>query len=288
MKHRRLFKGAACAAAVVMLAGMTACGDKPSTTDPDTTAQTTAELNIDQMYMDLQVGNDANIDEALKQWFPELTTAAAAATSDILTTGTVTVSQIVTDDKGSPVTALDGEPVTTMVTSFVTDSTDVFAEPGNTVATNSNLKGMQDLPARWLDIRRQKDYVFDGKMIKLTFKIKDTAADGAVAKLDVTSTDMTSWGNSDSAMPVALEPQIIAGSVKVGSTPQATTGAFNGMGLYFDNVAGKPGETVTVNLNVVNNPGFVVFILNLQYDADILEFIGSDYGDDFNAVRTQK
>jgi hypothetical protein len=178
------------------------------------------------------------------------------------------------------------------------DTHDLFEEnlgnnKHNQNSNNSyaNASGMTELKAFWLDMSRSGDYIFDGNIVRLQFKIKDTAKVGDVASIVITHTDFSNWGNDALGIdPQTIIPDVINGSIAVGDKPVKIEGTLSNFTLYVNNKAGQPGDTVTVTLNIARNPGFVAFFLKFAYDADILEYIEPDTEDDLygNSFRAEQ
>ncbi len=59
--------------------------------------------------------------------------------------------------------------------------------------------------------------------------------------------------------------------------------------FYLDDLSGTVGDTVTVRLNVYNNPGIAGFSLTLGYDSEKLEFVSgeSQIENGFPAINSQ-
>jgi hypothetical protein len=235
------------------------------------------ELTIESFNIPLQVGKNLDSNEIMKQLFPEAAEAAGANTTTAATTtkpaSKPAVAQTVTDDAGQAVTDAAGAAVTTMVVT--------------TVDVASHVPVMEELQSFWINVSRQDEYVFEGKLISITFKVREDAPLNAVSPIQIGSTDFCNFGNNTSnGYPEQLSPSTINGSVTVGSTPQRGGSSQSDFVIHVDNVAAQPGEEVVVNINVANNPGFVAFQLFFSYDTALLEYVSSSEGTDFqNAMR---
>jgi hypothetical protein len=48
-----------------------------------------------------------------------------------------------------------------------------------------------------------------------------------------------------------------------------------------NDAAGMPGDEVTINLSVKNNPGVIGFIIRFDYDENLLELVSKGAGEAF-------
>jgi hypothetical protein len=143
---------------------------------------------------------------------------------------------------------------------------------------------MKEIKAFWLSMSRSTDYVFDGKVITMKFKILDNVALNTVTPIEISKTDFSNYGDDTTGQkPQSLYPDIIDGSVTVGDTPKSGGASLSNFTLYCDNVAAQPGDEVLVNVSIANNPGFVAFFLAFKYDTSILKYVGYTEGEDFKA-----
>ena len=130
--------------------------------------------------------------------------------------------------------------------------------------------------AYWLD--SMKDTFFNGEFLQFTFEVKDGIPDGSYP-VTVASTDIASWEE------VTYKPALIDGEVAVNATPAAQSDPADGeFTLKVNSVAAKQGDQVTVTVDVANNPGFVGFVIFVQYDTNALTLLEASAGKDFNAV----
>jgi hypothetical protein len=277
----------------------TACKDKKDTSDGASSAVNVgpnnnpdeewmnnideSNISIEDFDIPLQVGKNLDSNEIMKMMFPEaaelagVNTTTAATTTKVTTKAAAkTVAQTVTDSSGKAVTDAAGSAVTTMVTTTAA-----------TVDAASHVPVMEELQSLWINVSRSRDYVFEGKMITITFRVKDDAPVNAISPIQILRPDFCNYGsNTSNGHPEQLYPAIIDGSVTVGSTPKSGGSSQRDFAVYVDNVAAQPGDEVVVNINVANNPGFVAFQLYFSYDSALLEYISSSEGSDFqNAMK---
>ena len=86
-------------------------------------------------------------------------------------------------------------------------------------------------------------------------------------------------------VPTPLRPALIDGEVADNATPAAQSDPADGeFTLKVNSVAAKQGDQVTVTVDVANNPGFVGFVIFVQYDTNALTLLEASAGKDFNAV----
>ncbi|MEE5991677.1 MAG: cohesin domain-containing protein [Oscillospiraceae bacterium] len=134
--------------------------------------------------------------------------------------------------------------------------------------------------AYWLDMTQMGDYDFNGEFLVITFQVKDNVPDGNYP-LTIATTDIASWDLSQ------YTPHIINGEVAINSTPAAQEDIpADEFTLKLNSVTAKPGEEVTVTMDLQNNPGFCGFVIDVQYDSNALEIIEAKGGKDFQKAVT--
>ncbi|MCM1506667.1 MAG: hypothetical protein NC177_05985 [Ruminococcus flavefaciens] len=178
----------------------------------------------------------------------------------------------VTEANGEAVTEANGEPVTEVKT--ITNAT---PEPtanndngnGNSNSNTSsdyvsNTKGMYAL---WIDISKNENFVFNDSVIKITFKVKETAPDG-IYNISI-SPDLSSIEGQ------TVDPDtIVNGSIQVGNGSAVSADqALNGFSIYGDNITAKQGDTVEFSINMKDNPGLAALCMWYYYDSNALEVI---------------
>jgi hypothetical protein len=273
MKLTKIKKISAVALAAIMLLSVGCAKNKNTTIKPTyddlkVPLSVGEEINSDDLFAAFGLDPDngdhnqvANTDPADE---PADTTKKATATTKKSSGNATTKAGETTPAGETPADPADTEPDTT-------EPAETEPEQDNKPSTSSEMK---ELKAFWLDMSKRGDYIFDGDIVRLQFKIKDTAKVGDVAKIEMTHTDFSNWGNDQLGIdPQTVIPDVINGSITVGDTPEAIGGALSNFTLYVNNGAGKPGDTVTVTLDLARNPGFVAFFLKFSYDASILEYV---------------
>lgn len=172
--------------------------------------------------------------------------------------------------------------------SSLLDTTDVVIIPGgndNDNKQNDNESGNNSKPGNkqvmqvwWLDLSKQKNFVFDGEFITADFKIKEGTANGTYP-VTVEWLDFSCWEGKGVAFNGT------DGSVVVGSDAKANSFRNDGSPeIMIENVSGNPGDTVTVRFQMKNNPGIVACVFRFGYDSDALEYVGGGEGADFEGT----
>ncbi len=245
----------------------------------------TIDTNLDsiQLKNDLtfEWGNGSSDDSA-----PDVTEAPQDATEAPGNTApTEAATQIlteyvpVTDANGQPETDAQGAEVTEVVTEIVTETVQETE-----AATQAPQSGTVHTPeydvctAYWFDTSQMKDFFFEGEFIVIDFKINETTPDGNYP-IEISKTDIGSWEL------VTQVPELIHGEVAVGNaslTSQTTPG--DKFTLRVNSVSGKAGDTVSVVVDLANNPGFCGFIVDVKYDKNALTIVDTHGGADFDAA----
>lgn len=193
----------------------------------------------------------------------------------------VTSYAAVTDDSGNKVVDDNGKVVTEVVTTPSSNGGAVVDPNQNTAAPYT--EKLDTFQAYWMDMTKSQDIVFNGDMINVTFKVKETAPDGNYVIHLSDSQYSSEFANWDAK---ALVPSVTNGCITVGSaTPEAQT-ATNASDFVptADSVTAKQGDEVTVSFNIADNPGMVAFVLRFQYDCNALEIVDAEVGDDCAAA----
>lgn len=129
--------------------------------------------------------------------------------------------------------------------------------------------------AYWLDMSQESDFFFEGEFLVYEFEIKENTPDGiypiTIEKADISSWDVVTW-----------TPKIINGEIAVNTKPTVQEDfPDDAFALKVNSVSGKPGDTVTVTVDLKNNPGFCGFVIHMKYDKTALTLINSTSGADF-------
>ncbi|MBP3759859.1 MAG: hypothetical protein J6I55_00050 [Ruminococcus sp.] len=225
----------------------------------------------------------------------------------------VTQVVAVTDAAGQPATNAQGQQETQVV-----EVTSVYVADGNTNSRNNNSNttannnsnnnnnnnnsngnsgSSSETPAAseaaytasidgryamWLDISKDKNFMFEGPFIKLTFKVKDDAPDGDY-KVRL-SPDL-----SDIAGKTINPGKVADGIIRVSKgdiDPADDTGTMDNY-YYCDNIACKQGDTIDYYLNVKNNTGLAAFCVWFYYDKNALDLVGAEPTGEFKEIAAQ-
>ena len=246
-------------------------------------------------------GVDINVDDPVKADHVDPTKAdeesSEATTDKPVTTAYIAGEPItevvtVTEANGQAVTEANGQPVTEVkIIANATPETPATNAPENNNTENStpdenaqnpeqtptnapeatseyisNTKGMY---AMWIDIsKKTENFVFNGSVIKITFKVKETAPDG-IYNISL-SQDLSSIDGD-----IVNPDTILNGSIKVGDgTAEAVDpSSMNGFTIYGDKVSAKQGDTVEFSINMKDNPGLAAMIMWYYYDSNALEVV---------------
>ena len=170
-----------------------------------------------------------------------------------------------TDINGVVVTEANGSEVTELYTGSTNAAS--YAKD-----YTPNIKTYQ---AYWLDISKQKDFVFDGSLLEFEIQVKENTPDG-VYPVEVYFADLSTDENAAKLDAVKFVP----GYVCVNSEKPEIPAVGTDMTLTPETVTAKPGETVRMNLRVDNNPGLVAFVIRLHYDDNAIIISDAGAGSD--------
>lgn len=189
----------------------------------------------------------------------------------------VTSYAAVTDDSGNKVVDDNGKVVTEVVTTPSSNGGAVVDPNQN--AASSYTEKLDTFQAYWMDMTKSQDIVFNGDMINVTFKVKETTPDGNYVIHLSDSQYNSEFANWDAK---TLVPSVTNGCITVGdATPEAQTATnASDFVLTADSVTAKQGDEVTVSFRIADNPGMVAFVLRFQYDCNALEIVSAEVGDD--------
>ena len=137
--------------------------------------------------------------------------------------------------------------------------------------------------AYWLDMSKQGDFTFNGEFLTVTFEVKSDIPNGSYP-VRIAKTDIASWEE------VRYYPEIINGEVAVGQAKAGQeTMSDEKFTLKVNSVEAKQGQTVTMTIDLANNPGFCGFVIDIQYDANAMILVSAAGGKDYNeSVETTK
>lgn len=295
MKNSMKKAMAICVLAAVALSGF-GCSKKG--TDSEMTVET---ISLEQTKQDLtfEFGTNKNkttqpAEDATEAKEDSTTAADDADASTTAAFEEVTQVVNVTDDDGHGVTDAEGEPVTAF-TVIATRPAQTQAQDNNNTGSGSNSSttaaaapteaattayqpAYDTCKAYWLDMSQQSDYVFNGEFLTLTFEVNKDAPDGSYP-VTIATTDIASWDL------VRYTPVIVDGEVAVNIPTVAQDAApANDFALKVNSQSAKPGETVTMTIDLSNNPGFCAFVIDIQYDTNALTIVEASGGKDFDAA----
>jgi len=212
----------------------------------------------------------------------------------------------VTDADGEPVTDSQGEPVTEIVTSPSSNSNGNSGnnnsgsnnggnsndgsnngESGNNNTTDAPdeeyVSSTDNMYCLWMDISKNENFMFNGQIIKVTFKLKD----------GIPNRDYPVRFNPDLssiAGQTVVPDDIIQGTIRVGSGIEAQDVSSNdGVVMYGDNISANAGDTVDYYINLKNNPGLAGMLVWVYYDSNAMELVGMKAAGEFAEIanRTQ-
>lgn len=219
--------------------------------------------------------------ETEEQTEADTTTAAAETTAVAFEEVTETVK--VTDAEGQDVTDASGEAVTevTVVATRPLETSETqegtTAAPATTAAPEYTPK-YDTCKAYWLDMSKQGDFTFNGEFLTVTFEVKSDIPNGSYP-VRIAKTDIASWEE------VRYDPKIINGEVAVGQSKAGQeTMSDKDFTLKVNSVEAKQGQTVTMTIDLANNPGFCGFVIDIQYDANAMKILKASGGKDYNSA----
>ena len=267
------------------------------------------EQTKQELTFDFKTGvvdeTDAPNEDAVETTVPvdatEGETTAAPATAAF---EEVTETVKVTDAKGQDVTDASGAAVTEVTviatrpletaetqasetqqgeTAATGDNAETAAETVTEAVTNAPAPAAPDYTpaydtckAYWLDMSKQGDFTFNGEFLTVTFEIKSDIPNGSYP-VKLSKTDIASWEE------VRYYPEIINGEVAVGQAKAAQeTMSDKDFSLKVNSVEAKQGQTVTMTIDLANNPGFCGFVIDIQYDANAMTIIKAGGGKDYD------
>lgn len=117
----------------------------------------------------------------------------------------------------------------------------------------------------WIDISKDKDYVFNDEFIEVYFKLKKD-----IPEKDYAVRFKTDFSSIEGA---SLTPdRIIQGNIRVGGDIEAQdVSNEKGFVAYGDNVSAKAGDEVCYRLNLKNNPGMAAMLVWVYFDSNAME-----------------
>ncbi|WP_028516749.1 dockerin type I domain-containing protein [Ruminococcus flavefaciens] len=149
--------------------------------------------------------------------------------------------------------------------SFSDEDGQEVTEEGTTPSDDDYVSKTDSRYCFWLDISKNKDFVFNDDFIEVCFRLKDNIPEKDYAVRF--STDFsTVFGNS------LVPDKVIQGNIRVGGDiePQDVSSE-TGFVAYGDNVSAKPGEKVRYRINLKNNPGMAAMLVWVYFDSNAME-----------------
>ncbi|MBR1824004.1 MAG: hypothetical protein IJ779_07210 [Ruminococcus sp.] len=222
-------------------------------------------------YAFASTGNEMTLPQYLERAAIE-TPATTTAPSMVTTTTSLSASTVTTE---TSVSATDAESLMTTVTETTAVTT--------TTANSGLIVNYSDRAyCLWADTAPSKDFIFNGQVIKVTFKIKEDAPDG-----DYTVKIKPDLSNIEG---ITIIPDIVSdGIIRVGNgdIKQDDYSGESGFVIYGDNAVCKQGETVDYYINFSNNTGLAAFLIWLNYDKNAMEITNIQPVGEFESVMTK-
>jgi hypothetical protein len=163
----------------------------------------------------------------------------------------------VTEANGEKATDANGQVVTQIVTKA--------AETTTGSSANNYVSKTDSRYCLWIDISKDKDYVFNDDFIEVYFKLKDNIPEKDYAVRF--NPDFSTIGG-DSLKP----DKVVQGNIRVGGSIEAQdVSSETGFVAYGDNVSAKPGEEVCYRINLKNNPGMAAMLVWVYFDSNAME-----------------
>ena len=247
-----------------------------TTGDADETkaADTTAAPKFEEVTEDVKVTDAAgqNVTDAAGEDVTEVTVVATRP----LETEAATRQDGETQDTSEGETQATSEGETTAENIQATTTAPVVTDAPTTAA--SYTPAYDTCKAYWLDMSKMGDFTFDGEFLTVTFQVKQDIPDGSYP-VTISKTDIASWEE------VKYTPKLINGEVAVN---QKTAGQEampeKDFTLKVNSVEAKQGQTVTMTIDLANNPGFCGFVIDIKYDSNAMSIVEAKGGKDYNSA----
>ncbi len=196
---------------------------------------------------------------------------------------TVLVTEVVnvTEADGQPVTDADGvaETEVVVVGTEAAEATEGSGSSGTQPGGSTYTPEYDICTAYWFDTSQMKDFFFEGQFLVIDFVINETTPDGNYP-ITISKTDIGSW-ELVTQVPTIVDGEVAVGDAQVSNQASAADDEFT---LVVNSVSGQPGDTVSVAIDLKNNPGFVGFIIDVKYDKNALTIADTRGGADFDAA----
>ena len=163
----------------------------------------------------------------------------------------------VTEANGEKATDANGNVVTQIVTKAAESTTNSSA--------NNYVSKTDSRYCLWIDISKDKDYVFNDDFIEVYFKLKDNIPEKDYAVRF--NPDFSTIGGT------SIKPdKVIQGNIRVGGDIEAqNVSSETGFVAYGDNISAKPGEEICYRINLKNNPGMAAMLVWIYFDSNAME-----------------
>lgn len=233
---------------------------------------------LEQFANELKKGEDTSpVTTTAKATAASTTTTAKATATSTTTTSKATDASTTTTAKATAASATttakatSASATTTTTSKATATSATTTASEAETTVTTTSAGYVAETDAKyfmWVDIAKDKDYVFNDEFIKLSFKIKE----------DIPDKDYTIRLKPDLSdiKGVSIYPDsVIHGTIRVnsGSIAPVDVSAETGMAVYGDNIACKQGDTVDYYINFKNNSGIAGALIWFYYDSNAMELV---------------
>ena len=233
---------------------------------------------LEQFANELKKGEDTSpVTTTAKATAASTTTTAKATATSTTTTSKATDASTTTTAKATAASATttakatSASATTTTTSKATATSATTTASEAETTVTTTSAGYVAETDAKyfmWVDIAKDKDYVFNDEFIKLSFKIKE----------DIPDKDYTIRLKPDLSdiKGVSIYPDsVIHGTIRVnsGSIAPVDVSAETGLAVYGDNIACKQGDTVDYYINFKNNSGIAGALIWFYYDSNAMELV---------------
>lgn len=192
--------------------------------------------------------------------------------------GKEVTEKVFIDEKGNAVTNIDKNPVSVNNGSKVTTPSkneNTVTDKNSTTsptANDANNLSMQYARTVYLDMANiQKSITGDGNIAKVTFKVKENVPNGEYEiMIDSLEPEAIQFTNTEMEnLPYKIQKSaIVSVGVPLKETVIPNTGDFS---IYMNNATTNAGETFEMFIDIKNNPGFIVFVLDVAWDKSIFE-----------------
>lgn len=275
------------------------CGDKPNNNSSTSNGSSSSEdATVDESLKKypLSVGGagdgnqiaaegeaDLNADDPVETTTAkeETTKATETEVQDVTDSNNQPVTEVVevTKADGSKETDANNNPVTetVKVTTVVTKATEAVKTESK---ENSDYKSKNDgRYAMWMDVSNDENFMFEGDMLNVKFKVKEGIPDGDYrVRISPDLADVAG---------VSVKPgKVIDGIIRVnnGDIQAADVSGETGLTFYGDNIACKQDDEIDFKINVKNNPGLVAFCIWFYFDSNALDFIEAGACGEFKPI----